>query len=83
MEAAYPDCQFYGKIVVVWFLLLNEAHLKRLLTEFLSYHHGSRAHQSLECNAPESREVEPPDKGEVISIPVLGGLHHRYTRRAA
>ena len=29
------------------------------------------------------REAEPPDEGDVISIPQVGGLHHRYTRRAA
>jgi hypothetical protein len=29
------------------------------------------------------REIEPPSEGEVISIPQVGGLHHRYTRSAA
>jgi hypothetical protein len=29
------------------------------------------------------REVEPPDRGEIVAIPEAGGLHHRYTRRAA
>ena len=64
-------------------IILNEAHLKRLLTEFLKYYHGSRAHQSLDCNSPAPREVEPPERGDVTAMPVLGGLHHRYTRRAA
>ncbi len=64
-------------------IILNEAHLKRLLNEFLDYYHTARCHQSLDCNSPNPREVEPPERGEVISIPYLGGLHHRYTRRAA
>ena len=29
------------------------------------------------------REQEPPDRGEVFSIQMVGGLHHRYMRRAA
>ncbi len=28
------------------------------------------------------REVEPAEKGSVIAIPQVGGLHHRYTRAA-
>jgi transposase InsO family protein len=64
-------------------IILNEAHLRRLLNEFLAYYHDSRAHQALDCNSPNPREVETPERGDVISLPVLGGMHHRYTRRAA
>jgi hypothetical protein len=28
---------------------------------------------------PNRLDVEPPERGEVISIPVLGGMHPRYT----
>ena len=31
---------------------------------------------------PFDRPVEPPEMGEVISLTRLGGLHHRYSRRA-
>ena len=64
-------------------IVLNEAHLKRLLAGYLDYHHSSRTHQSLDGNAPRPREVEPPETGQVVAIPQVGGLHHRYTRRAA
>jgi len=64
-------------------IVLNEAHLKRLLTDYLEYYHHARTHQSLDCNAPFARDVEPPESGPVIAISQLGGLHHRYTRRAA
>jgi hypothetical protein len=37
---------------------------------------------SLERNAPEPRDIEPPEKGRVVAIPLVGGLHHRYTRAA-
>jgi len=31
---------------------------------------------------PETRIIEPPDKGTIVAIPRLGGLHHRYVRIA-
>jgi hypothetical protein len=34
-------------------------------------------------NCPEPRLVESPEMGPIISIPQVGGLHHRYTRKAA
>jgi len=37
----------------------------------------------LEKESPEPRKVHPPELGRVISIPQVGGLHHRYERRAA
>ena len=42
----------------------------------------TRPHLSLDRNSPTPREVEPPSQGEVVSIPQVGGLHHRYTRAA-
>jgi len=64
-------------------IVLNERHLKRILTDYFSYYHEVRPHLSLDRNSPTPREVESPSLGEVISIPQVGGLHHRYTRRAA
>jgi transposase InsO family protein len=63
--------------------VLGEAHLKRILTAYFQYYHESRCHLALDRNAPVPRQFEAPDRGEVISIPQVGGLHHRYTRRAA
>ena len=42
----------------------------------------ARTHLSLDRNSPTPRAVQPPSLGEVISIPQVGGLHHRYTRAA-
>ena len=64
-------------------IVLNEAHLKRILNSYFEYYHDSRPHLSLDRNSPTPRNVEPPSLGEVVSIPIVGGLHHRYTRRAA
>lgn len=64
-------------------IVLNESHLKRILSSYFDYYHGSRTHMSLARNSPLPRDVEPPDRGPVVAIPQVGGLHHRYTRRAA
>ena len=61
---------------------LGVQHLQRKLDEFVTYYNAHRCHDSLEGDTPEGREVED-DEGEIISIPFVGGLHHRYTRRAA
>jgi len=65
-------------------IVMNERHLRRLLRRFVSeYYHPCRTHLSLGKDAPEPRPVEAPDMGEVVELPLVGGLHHRYTRRAA
>jgi transposase InsO family protein len=63
-------------------IVFNEAHLMRILTEYFTYYHEARSHLSLNRNAPIPRNVEPPQRGKVIAIPHVGGLHHRYTRAA-
>ncbi len=63
-------------------IVLNEKHLKRILSSYFDYYHEARTHLSLDRNAPVAREVEPPHRGEVISIPQVGGLHHLYRRAA-
>src|SRR5688500_16450592 len=50
---------------------------------FAEYYHRSRTHLALEKDSPEHRPVQPPDAGGIIAIPEVGGLHHRYERRAA
>jgi transposase InsO family protein len=63
-------------------IVLNERHLRCLLSSYLDYYHRARPHMGLGYNAPESRAVEPPERGRVVAEPVLGGLHHRYRRCA-
>jgi putative transposase len=65
-------------------IILNEKHLHRILTEYINeYYNKTRTHQSLSNDCPEPRAIDPPENGTVISTPILGGLHHRYTRKAA
>lgn len=63
-------------------IVLDEAHLIRILTEYFAYYHDDRTHLSLERNAPTARNVESLDQARVIALPRVGGLHHRYTRAA-
>jgi putative transposase len=65
-------------------IAVDERHLRRVLREYIDgYYHPTRTHLSLGKDAPNLRPVQPPSMGNVVSIPVLGGLHHRYARRAA
>jgi hypothetical protein len=52
-------------------------------TKRADYYHRSRTHLRLQKDTPETRPVQPPEAGRIISIPEVGGLHHRYERRAA
>ena len=63
-------------------IVLSEAHLGRVLRAYLAYYTTARPHQSLDHNSPQPREVHPPELGRVVSIPQVGGLHHRYQRAA-
>ena len=64
-------------------IILNERHLRRILGSYLDYYHGSRTHLSLGKDTPDGRPVQPAGSGTVVSLPKVGGLHHRYERLAA
>ena len=64
-------------------IVFNEGSLYRHVQSFVDYYHESRTHLSLEKDTPVGRLVEPPESGRVIALPQVGGLHHRYERRAA
>jgi len=64
-------------------IIFNEATLCRQVKSFAEYYHRSRTHLSLSKDSPESRAVHSPKLGRILAIPQVGGLHHRYERRAA
>lgn len=64
-------------------IALQARHLHRVLSDYFQYYHQHRPHRGLAQNCPAPRPVEPPEWGKIIALPLLGGLHHRYTRRAA
>jgi putative transposase len=63
-------------------IIIGEDHLRRILRDYIDYYHNSRPHQALDQNAPIPRTVESGKRGPIISIPKVGGLHHRYQRAA-
>ena len=64
-------------------IVFGEGSLYRHLQNFINYYHRSRTHLALANDSPEPRPVRPPGAGRIIAIPEVGGLHHRYERRAA
>jgi putative transposase len=62
--------------IIAW----NEPHLRRLIREYVTFHHDDRIHDSLAKDTPGRRPVErrPSPLATVTSSPRLGGLHHRY-----
>jgi putative transposase len=64
-------------------LVLSERHLRRVLTRYFAYYHRTRTHLALGKDAPNMRPVQRPEVGAIVATPEVGGLHHRYVRRAA
>jgi transposase InsO family protein len=64
-------------------IVLPAAGLRKILKSYMVYYTASRTHLSLDKFSPQSRAISPPDSWRVIGIPRVGGLHHRYERRAA
>jgi putative transposase len=64
-------------------LVLGERHLRRILTHYFAYYHRARTHLALDKDAPDLRPIELPAAGQIVQLPEVGGLHHRYVRQAA
>ena len=61
-------------------IVLNERHLKRLMSEYVCYYDDDRTHLGLAKQTPSrrTREQNAALNTKVMSMPKLGGLHHRY-----
>ena len=61
-------------------IVLNEAHLRLVLREYVAYYNDARPHRSLALEPPAGpRVLAPPSRrASVVGAPVLGGLHHVY-----
>jgi putative transposase len=64
-------------------IVLGERHLKWALKRYFRYYLDSRTHLSLHKDAPNPRQIQSLDIGNIVQISEVGGLHHRYERRAA
>jgi transposase InsO family protein len=59
-------------------IVLDEAHLRRILKSYARYYNETRTHLALDNDAPVSRPIQRA--GVVRSLAILGGLHHHYVR---
>jgi transposase InsO family protein len=60
-------------------IILNQRHLKRLLNEYVRYHHEDRTHLGLDKQTPAGRRmaVKMAVNARLVSVSRLGGIHHR------
>jgi transposase InsO family protein len=60
-------------------IVLNEKHLHRLLREYVDYYNTDRVHTQLR-DSPVARPTEcrPSPEAQIVGLPRVGGLHHRY-----
>jgi putative transposase len=63
-------------------IVLGERHLLRFVRQHVAYYNDDRPHMSLGSDTPSARAVEPLSAGQVVALPRVGGLHHRYSRAA-
>jgi putative transposase len=76
--------RFWGSLrreCLDYFILFGKRHLYRVVGEYVSYFNNARPHQGISQQIPDGRE-RPSGEGEVVALPVLGGLHHDYRRTA-
>jgi transposase InsO family protein len=64
-------------------LIVNEHHLRRVLTEYLLHYNDSRPHRSLGQLTPAQADTHPPEPANIAEHRVrrkqiLGGLTHEY-----
>lgn len=66
-------------------IVLDDEHLRRLLSEYLAYYHWDRTHLGVEKDAPVARPVELRPAGAAVlrARRRVGGLYHRYEWAAA
>jgi transposase InsO family protein len=60
------------------FVVLGEAHLRRILRAYAGYYNDIRTHRSLDKDAPVARSIRRT--GIISSRPILSGLHRHYVR---
>jgi putative transposase len=70
-----------------WLIPIDEAHLRRILFEWVAHDNRGRPHASLGPGIPdplsERQQLKStghrlPEHGRIVATPILGGLHHEY-----
>jgi transposase InsO family protein len=63
------------------FFIFGERQLGMVLKEYVTYFNHQRPHQGLNQRIPNPLALHndaKPSRGQIYSIPILGGLHHTY-----
>jgi len=68
-------------------LIINQAHLRRVLRDYVAHYNRHRPHRALDQQPPIGRSDDPrpePRAGPITlhRRPVLGGIANEYTRAA-
>ena len=63
-------------------LIINQSHLRSVLTEYTDYYNTARPHQGIDLKTPIHRYHQSRD-GPIQRGDVLGGIIHDYYRKAA
>jgi len=66
-------------------VIFNQLQRHRLLAEYVRYHHEDRGHLALGKDTPDGRvlSTKPSADAQVVALPRVGGLQHRYEWRLA
>jgi hypothetical protein len=64
-------------------LIWSERHLRGIVGEYVAYFNHARLHPGIDQRIPCAPPLPDTTDGEMVGIPVLGGLHHDYRRKAA
>lgn len=59
-------------------IVVSEAHLRRIMRQYVQYYNSAWTHLSLEKDTPDGRAIQ--GAGAIKSVEWLGGLHHQYVR---
>ena len=62
------------------FLFFNKDHIWRVVREYVNYYNRARPSQAIHAIPDPYPELiqSQPGEGELVAIPVLGGIHHDY-----
>jgi putative transposase len=73
-----------GRERLGYILISGERHLYEVIKEYVGFFNEARPHQGIEPRIPVQAQSEGmrDGPGKIISLPVLGGLHHDYRRAA-
>ena len=75
--------RIHGKLLKLGVEVSQATVSKYILRDCVDYYHSCRTHLSLSKDPPDSRAVESAGDVNIVALPRVGGLHHRYTRVAA